>query len=226
MITRRSCLGLVAVALTVGRLAGQASEVVLTRPGQIVITAISGEAQVSAAGQRRAAKVEDRVKVDSVVTTGRRSLATLVFSNGVVAELGPESEVEIEELLQAPFAAVGKPEAMTEEPSLSRTRVRLLRGEVRLAAKPLKVARGSAFVVVVPAGEVRLDEGALQASVRMSDVGLGVCAIELQRGTAQFERAGGAAAEKLNPGRRLTLAVEIARAGGEVKVSEMPPAKE
>jgi hypothetical protein len=93
-------------------LRAQAPDVVLTRPGQIIITSIIEDVAVTLAGQRRQAKLDDRVRADAVVTTGRKSLVSLTFSNGVVLELGPESELEVEELLQAPFVGYSKPETM------------------------------------------------------------------------------------------------------------------
>lgn len=202
-------------------LPAQVPDVVLTRPGQIVITSVTEDVVVTVGGQRRPARVDDRVRVDAVVSSGRKSMASLMFSNGVVLQLGPESELEVEELLQAPFTSVIKSEAMKEEPSISRTRVRLIRGELRLAVKPLKVARGSAFVVSTPAGNARVDEGTFYAMVRMTDVGIGLCAIELERGAGEFELVG-AKAVAMPPGRRLAFAVDVDRATGDVKIGELP----
>ncbi len=193
----------------------------LTRPGLIVITSISGEAATAIAGQRRPAKVNDRVRVDMVLSTGRKSLAALSFSNGVALELGPDSELEVEELLQAPFTGNPKPELMKEEPSVSRTRVRLVRGDLRLVVKRLKVSAGSAFVVAVPAGNARVGDGSFQAMVRMSEVGLGTCAIELERGSGEFEPLGGSYVG-IPAGRRLAFAIEVDRSTGAVKIGEMP----
>lgn len=216
--------GLLGVALVAGAsLGAQPTEVALTRPGQIIVTALTGDVTLTAAGQSRPAKVDDRVRVDTRVTAGRKSLATLQFSNGAVLELDTDSELEIEELLQAPFASYVKVETLKAEPSVSRTRLRLIRGDVRLVVKPLKVAGGSVFVVAMPAGEVRVGEGSLQAAVRMAEAGLGMCVLELVQGAAEFEVAGGGAAP-VPVGRRLEFAVEIDRRTGAVKVGEMPKA--
>jgi hypothetical protein len=222
VISWRSILGSVAWVAGLGSgLLGQVPDVLLTRPGQIAISAVTGEVFVTMSGQRRPAKVDERVRVDAVVASGRRSLATLTFSNGAVLELSPESEIEVEELLQAPFAGNPKPELMKEEPSVSRTRIRLIRGEVRLAVKPLQVARGSAFIVATPAGVARLESGAFYAMVRMTDVGIGLCGVELERGAGEFEPVGATWA-KLPPGSRLAFAVEIDRVTGGVKIGPMP----
>lgn len=201
----------------------QVPDVALTRPGQIVITSVTGEVSVTMNGQRHPAKVDERVRVDAMIASGRRAMASLMFSNGAVLELSSESEIEVEELLQAPFAGNPKPEAMKEEPSISRTRVRLIRGEVRLAVKPLKVARGSAFVVTLPAGNARVSEGSFYAMARMTEVGIGMCAIELERGAGEFEPVGANWAA-IPPGRRLAFAIEVDRTTGRVKIGAMPTA--
>lgn len=200
-----------------------AAEPVLTRPGQIVISALAGEATLQEAGKSRPAKPDDRVRVDTAVTSGRLSLVTLAFSNGAVLELGPDSQVEIEELLQAPYSLYPKPETLKEEPSVSQTRVRLVRGTLQATVKPLQVAKGSVFAVVLPAGGARVTEGALRASVQMSEAGMGVCTVQLDRGEAEFEVVGARAAN-LPPGQRHAFAVEVNRVTGAVTVGEMPKA--
>lgn len=175
-------------------------------------------------GQRRLAKVDERVRVESLVASGRKSLASLAFSNGALLELSPESEIEVEELLQAPFSGNAKPELMKEEPSVSRTRIRLIRGEVRVTVKPLQVSRGSVFLLTTPAGNARIAEGSFYAMVRMTEVGIGMCAVVLERGTGEFEPVGGNWA-KLPSGSRLAFAVEVDRTGGAVKIGPMPTAE-
>lgn len=209
-------------ACAVADLRVAAAELVLTRPGQIAVSALSGEAFLTEAGRRRPAKVDERVRIDTTVTSGRKSLVSLAFSNGTVVELGPDSELEIEELLQAPFPSYPKPETLKEEPSVSQTRVRLVRGDLRLTVKPLKVDRGSTFTVAMPAGQARIAEGSFHAFVNMTEARIGMCTAEVTRGAAEFELPGATAA-KMPVGRRLAFAVEIDRFSGAVTVGEMPP---
>lgn len=223
MKTRRWLGTTLALLLGTAAAAAEPPDAIITRPGQITVTEITGQLTIRQAGQQRPAKVDDRVRVDAVVATGRRSLATLAFSNGAVLELGSETELEVEELLQAPFAGTGKVSALKEEPSISRTRLRLVRGDFRLNVKPLKVARGSVFQLAMPAGIARIDEGSLAVVVRMTEAGLGMCTLELERGSAEFEIAGAAPA-RIPPGPRLGFAVEIDRYTGAVTVGEMPRA--
>ena len=166
------------------------------------------------------AKAEERVRVDSRLATGRRSLATLAFSNGAILELGPDSEVEVEELLQAPFTTALKPAEWKAEPGVSRTRLRVIRGEARVTVKRLLTARGSAFVIVTPAGAASVEEGALRAQVRMTEVGIGLCAVELTQGSATFLPEGGAA-QALATGRRTQWSVEIDPVARRTRVAEL-----
>ena len=223
MKTRRWLGTTLALLTGTAALAAEVVEAIITRPGQITVAEITGQLIIKEAGQQRPAKVDDRVRVDAVVATGRKSLATLAFSNGAVLELGSEAELEVEELLQAPFGSSLKLSALKEEPSISRTRLRLVRGDFRLKVKPLKVARGSVFQLALPAGIARLAEGSLAVVVRMTEAGLGMCTLELERGNAEFEIPGAAPA-RIPPGPRLGFAVEVDRHTGAVTVGEMPKA--
>ncbi|MFM8617574.1 MAG: FecR domain-containing protein [Opitutaceae bacterium] len=196
------------------------AEAVLTRPGQLTVTAVTGELTIRAGDVVRPAKAEDRVRVDSRLSSGRRSLATLTFSNGATLELGPDSEVEVEELLQAPFSTALKPTEWKAEPSVSRTRLRLIRGEARVAVKRLLAARGSVFAVVTPAGVATIDEGALRVQARMTEIGLGLCVVELTQGVGAFEPEGGAA-RTLAAGKRTQWSVENDAATKRTRVTEL-----
>lgn len=205
----------------VGGLPGQDTEPSLPRPGAIVVLDVTGEAQAGVNEERRPIKADERLRVGSTVTTGRRSLASLVLSNGALIHLGSESELEVEEFGQAPISGSPKFVELREEPTISRTRLRLIRGDVKVEVKPLKVSRGSSFMLATVAGTVRLSEGTVQAILQMSDLGLGVCSVEFEKGAAEFELVGGNFVP-VPPGRKLAFAVEIDKTSGTPKISEMP----
>jgi len=221
MKTRRwSSLGL-AVGVMAVALAAQVPELTLPRPGAVVVTDITGEVTVTASGQRRVPKPEERLRVGSTLATGRKSLFTVSLSNGATVQLGSESEVELEEFGQAPVAGSVKLAELREEPTLSRTRLNLLRGDVVIEVKPLKVARGSSFHLTLTAGTLRISEGTVRARVQMSDLGLGVASVELTKGRAEFEVAGGAVVP-VPAGGQLAFALEVDKATGVTKVGAMP----
>ncbi|MEQ1920829.1 MAG: FecR domain-containing protein [Elusimicrobiota bacterium] len=196
----------------------------LPRPGAVVVADVTGEGFIAGEAQRKALKADDRVRVGAVVATGRRSMLTLQFSNGASVRLGSDTELEIEEFGQQPSASAPKFADLKTEPTLSRTRLKLVKGDIAVEVKPLRVARGSAFLVVTPAGAVRTGEGAFRAMASMSDYGLGVCTLELQKGAAEIELPG-TAFSPVPVGSKLAFALERDRATGAIKVGEMPKPK-
>jgi hypothetical protein len=214
---------MLAATVSVATLHAQAPDPALPRPGAVLVTEIMGKAFVVVGDQRKPIKVEDRLRVGSIVETERKSLLTVMLSNGATLQLGDEAELEIEEFGQAAIPMNTKIAELKEEPTISRTRLRLLRGDVVIDVKPLKVSRGSSFLLTLPAGTVRLGDGGFRAMVRMSELGLGVCTLEVKRGAAEFELAmPGAAFAPVPAGRKLAFAIELDKATGVVKVGEMP----
>jgi hypothetical protein len=219
-----SVLGMATASLVMEARA-QAPEPSLPRPGTAVVSEVTGEVFTTAADQRRAVKADERLRIGSTVSTGRKSVATVLLSNGAKIELGAEAELEIEEFGQAPVSSSVKFADLKEEPTISRTRLNLLRGDVVVEVKPLKVARGSSFVLTTVAGSLRVAEGTFRAMVRMSDLGLGVATLELLKGAAEFELPG-ASFQRVPVGQKFAFALETDKATGVVKVGEMPKAPE
>lgn len=204
-------------------LRAQSAEPELPRPGAILVLDVYGEATATASDQQKSLKPEERLRVGSTIATARMSLATIILSNGTTLRLGSEAELEIEEFGQATIPGSVKYVELKAEPTVSRTRLRLLRGDVTVEVKPLNASRGSSFMLTMLAGTVRTTEGTFHARVRMSDLGLGICTIEVTGGAAEFEPVGGKFAP-IPPGSPLAFAVELDRVTGAVKVSDMPRA--
>lgn len=208
-----------AALATSGR--AQAPEIDLPRPGSVLVADVTGDAAMINGDQKRSLKVDERVRIGSTLTTGRRSMLTLALSNGASVQLGPETEIELEEFGQAPFSSSVKFAEMKAEPTLSRTRIKLVRGDLTATVKSLQVGKGSSFTLSTPAGDLRTGAGAFHAMVRMHDLGLGVATLELQSGTAEFQVAGSNAFAAVPAGRKLAFALEVEK-NGVVKVGEMP----
>lgn len=185
------------------------------------VTAFSGDASVVAAGQRKPAKVDERVRADAGYLTARRSALTVEFENGSVLKLGSNSEVAVDEFWQQPHSQAGKAAEWKEEPSASRTKLRLVRGDLSLTVLPLKTQRGSSCTLELIAGNITITRGILTAQVQMTELGLGICLLELRDGAAEFEPVGGAA-KPLPVGRRVALAVEVDARTGAVRVTDAP----
>lgn len=221
-VKMRRWLGVVLGALgasAAGR--AQAPEIDLPRPGIVIVAEVTGDVAMTTGDQKRKLKPDDRVRIGATVTTARRSMATLNLSNGIAVQLGSDSEIEIEEFGQAPFSSTTKVPDLKAEPSLSRTRIKLVRGDVLVTVKKLQASRGSTFGLATPAGNLRTAEGTFRARVQMHDLGLGVAMLELQTGAAEFEVLGSTGYAPVPLGRKVAFALEVDK-NGVVKVGEMP----
>lgn len=196
-----------------------------TRPGTITVTELTGSASAVAGQQEKPLKVEDRWRAEANFKTARRSTLGLEFGNGIFFKIGSDSEIAVEEFWQQPHSQAGKVAEWKEEPSPSRTLVRLVRGDFTVNVKPLKTARGSTFTLETVAGTLRITQGVLMARAQMTELGIGLCTLELREGIAEFERVGGRATS-LAPGKSLVLAIEVDAKSGKVTVSDAPRLEE
>jgi hypothetical protein len=206
---------------TLVRLPAQVTEPDLPRPGSVVVAEAVGEVTMITSDRRKALKPDDRLQVGASIATGRRSMTSLALSNGILLRLGPESELDVEEFGQAATSESMKFAELKAEPTISRTKLRLVRGDVGATVKPLSVSRGSSFTLTTVAGILRTSEGDFRARVQMHDLGLGVCTIEVQQGSAEFQVMGSTGFVPVPAGRKLAFALEVDRTG-IVKVGEMP----
>jgi hypothetical protein len=87
-----------------------------------------------------------------VVNTDKNSSVVLVFSNGATMNLAQETSLAIDEFTQDPFADEISVAQLTAEPSASRTRLNLSRGELVGNVKKLNYDAGSSFEVQTPVG--------------------------------------------------------------------------
>jgi hypothetical protein len=137
-----------------GFLAAQSPAPTNRLPGKIVVGAVTGEAFAMGTDdpQRIPLKKESVVFEGQVITTAKDSSVILVFSNGATLNLGAESVLSIDEFLQDPFAAPVKVGELMEEPTVSTTKLNLLRGELISNVKKLHKDAGSSFTVQTPVG--------------------------------------------------------------------------
>lgn len=119
---------------------------------QVLAARVTGLVQMTVGGQTSSVKTEDRVPTSAKIVTAKDASIVLVFSNGATTQLGSDTELVIEEFLQDPFASTVRMADLAEEPSRSRTRLALNRGELVGNVKKLKHAEGSSYTVVTPVG--------------------------------------------------------------------------
>ena len=96
---------------------------------------------------------ETLIQENAIVTGAGDSSAVLVFANGSTVRVGNNSRLEIKEFLMDPLQEdIADVAALTKEPTVSRTNLRLEFGEVVGNVKTLNRAAGSTFSVSTPAG--------------------------------------------------------------------------
>lgn len=133
---------------------------------QIVAARVEGIVVVANGGRAEPLGQGGVVAIGTTVRTGSDSSVVLLFSNGASVRLGADTELIVEQFLQDPFAATTDLTALAEEPSASRTHLRLVRGELVGQIKRLRFAQGSEFGIATPVGVMSapLDRaGAFQA---------------------------------------------------------------
>jgi hypothetical protein len=216
--TKSWCAALVAFCLVTG-LVAQAPT--FTRPGTVAVVDLTGLVQVGGGAEERPIKPDELIRAEATLKTANRSAVTLEFSNGMLLQMGSRSELVLAEYWQQPHSQAAKLVDLKQEPSPSRTLLRLVSGDATVTLKPLLAARGSTFHLECVAGTVRATEGTFRARVQMTELGLGVFTLELRSGAAEFEPVGGAFTP-VAVGRPLTFAVEVNRVTGNVKLGEMP----
>ena len=96
-------------------------------------------------------KLGTMLKEGSVILTGSDSSVDLLFENGVVLQVQPNTEFSIDKFQLDPFNAEGLDyKNLTNEPTTSVTQMKLDAGTVLASSKKLK--DGSRFEIITPIG--------------------------------------------------------------------------
>ena len=122
--------------------------------GQIIVVQITGEVYVFNPGDslRFVLKVGSQLAPGQMISTGSKSSLMIAFSNGSTVTIGEESLVLVDEFKQKPFGEMFKISEISKEPSVSQTRLNLVRGELIADVKKLNKEEGSTFEVITPVG--------------------------------------------------------------------------
>ena len=122
--------------------------------GKIVAKRAKGTVTHTVKATKATAPLTDDLEISegTVVHTAKESSVVLLFSNGATINLGPDSELDIEQFTQDPFASVYEPSKSEKEPTVSKTKLNLTRGELVGQVKKLNKAGGSDFTVGTPVG--------------------------------------------------------------------------
>ncbi len=131
-----------------------AAAIVPTVHGTIKIARVSGDvfAVDHATGLKTRLSVNSLVSDGQTVETGPDASVVLVFSNGAVVNVKANAQLSVDEFLQNPFTSAFRLRDAIHEPSVSTTRLDLLKGEIVSQVKKLNRDAGSSFTVETPVG--------------------------------------------------------------------------
>jgi hypothetical protein len=159
-------------------------------PGVVLVARIVGTVQMTHNDTTTALRVDDRIPQAARVNTGPASSVVLVFSNGATTQLGEDTEMVLEEFLQDPFGATIQVATLTEEPSTSRTRLGLNRGEIVGQVKRLRHDRGSSFIVQTPVGAAGIRGTTFRIVFRPTGTGQAFFQLSTVEGNVVFQPPG------------------------------------
>jgi hypothetical protein len=162
-------------------------------PGMVLVAKVSGTVTMLYQGVQTAVNVDDRIPQAATVITGQEaeSSVVLVFSNGATTQLGMDTELIIQEFLQDPFASTIRVAELAEEPSASRTNLRLNRGELVGNVKRLQHSRGSSFTVHTPVGAAGIRGTTFRIVFRPSGTGQAFFQLSTAEGNIAFSQGVG-----------------------------------
>ncbi|MBK8859266.1 MAG: FecR domain-containing protein [Opitutaceae bacterium] len=121
-------------------------------PGQIKVAKVTGTATAIKDGNTITLQNGTELSQGYVVNTGKNSSVVLVFSNGATLNLAQDTSLSIDEYTQDPFAEEQSVSKLTAEPSTSKTKLNLSRGELVGNVKKLNYDAGSSFSIQTPVG--------------------------------------------------------------------------
>jgi hypothetical protein len=122
--------------------------------GKIIAARVQGhvEAVSNSDGSKRVLRDGDKVSDQTTIVTAPGANIILAFSNGATVNVAGDSNLNIEQFEQDPFAADVKLSELKQEPTTSTTKLSLTKGELVGKVVHLNVDRGSEFTVQTPVG--------------------------------------------------------------------------
>jgi hypothetical protein len=188
-------LNKILLAIALGFFAGLAPADAQTAPaaparvkGQIVAARVQGhvEAITKADGLTHVLHEGDKVTDQTQIVTSPGASVILVFSNGATVNVSPDSNLDIEQFEQDPFATDQKVSDMKAEPGTSTTKLNLTKGELVGKVVHLNVDKGSEFTVQTPVGAAGIRGTIFRIVFRPSRDGKAFFVITTSDGTVVF----------------------------------------
>lgn len=205
----------------------------------ILVAKVVGQVTMTVGDKSTALVLGASVPQLAKINTAKDSSIVLAFSNGATTNLGPDSELVIQEFLQDPFSSTIKMADVTDEPSVSTTRLKLNHGELVGKVAHLKHDKGSTFVVETPAGAAGIRGTTFQIVFRPDPItGLTTFNLRTIEGSVAFGQPAGVTATgavapttttatplAVPTGQEVTVTVDVTvnAAGQQVVTVQAPP---
>lgn len=176
-------------------------------------------------GQEVPLKRGDVFKDGTSVKTGENSTAVVILSNGSSVRIGPESELVFNKVEQAAFdPSKGSYLTLTEDPSQSRTDLKLKNGSIAGETKHLTLA--SEYVVGTPIGSAGIRGTTFGAKVSSAVVnGQVVYTVTFSKGEGTVTFNAGPAGEgtsgELADGQEITIEGTINEETGTIEIESV-----
>ncbi|MEO0794518.1 MAG: FecR domain-containing protein [Verrucomicrobiota bacterium] len=143
------------------------------KPAVALVARVTGVATFTDFALGEEGRVEPKMKFKQGVTinTGPDGMVILLFSNGSSLTIKPSTTISIEEYLQAPVPESAPAlDALDREPTTSKTKLRLLEGDIVGSVKKLNSEEGSTYEIDSPVGTAGIRGTNYEFSVKSEGV--------------------------------------------------------
>lgn len=209
-------------------------------PGEVKAARVTGKVTMTVNGVVSDVTTGSLIPQTAKVNTQNGASAVLAFSNGATTQLGPDTELVIEEFLVDPFASEIKIADLTDEPTSSHTKLALNRGELVGNVKHLNKTKGSTFSVQTPVGAAGIRGTTFRIVFRPNGTGQAFFQLSTVEGNVGFTQpdangapaAGGTttvtgtgtAGVAVPQGQEVSITVDVStNAQGQLVVTVLPP---
>ncbi|MGE9294072.1 MAG: FecR domain-containing protein [Puniceicoccales bacterium] len=145
------------------------------KPASILVARVSGNVTISDVATAEFRPLTKGMKIGQGVTinTGPDGSAILLFSNGSTLTVKPDTKLGIDEYMQSKTEKRTPDELkqLDKEPSTSKTKLRLLEGDLVGSVKKLDIDNGSSFQIDSPIGTAGIRGTTWSMSVRITQDG-------------------------------------------------------
>lgn len=190
------------------------------KEGNIHVIKVKGAPTLVDEGDKSTTELKEGVYVKQghVIKTGKGEQAVLLFSNGTVITIEPNSTFSIDKFLQVPFDSTKVDYAKAKnEPSISQTKVTVSEGSI--VGDVAKLNKGSTFNIGTPVGVAGIRGTTIRITVTKTSTGATV-SVQLPEGVADFSSLNGQTVT-LTDGKQVTFSLNTTT--GNLDVSSVSP---